>query len=999
MRVVMLLAILLLETSSLLGVSGPAQAATPMLAGGNAHSCALASSGLLRCWGNDSFGQLGQGRHLSSLAALRVGGGFQTVPSKPGLTGLAGGYAHTLALKSDGSLWSWGRNDYGQLGDGTTTDRSTPKQIGTGYSAVAAGSNHSVALKSDGSLWAWGHNGFGELGDGSLTHRSTPQQIGTGYVALAAGSGHTVAIDSAGFLWAWGKNDNGQLGSNMPIEYAYRPVLVGGNYTAVAAGMLHTVALKGGSLYAWGANERGQLGDGTTEDKSSPKLIGTGYSAVAAGSWHTVALKRDSSLWAWGLNQYGQLGDGTKVNKSAPMQIGTGYGAVSAGFGHTVALANDSSLWAWGSNGDGQLGDETRIDSLTPKSIGKDFSAVASGSSFTLAIKNDTSLWAWGDNGAGQLGNGGIIALDFPTAKEIGTGYKALSANSEGDYTLAITADDSLWAWGNNGSGQLGDGTQVNRSSPFEVGIGYRTVSAGWGHVVAVRVDGSLWAWGSNLSGQLGDGSQGGARLVPKQVQAGTGYKSAAAGRSHTLALKTDGALWAWGSNEQGQLGDGTTTDRPAPVQIGSGFSAVAAGSLHSVALKNDGSLWAWGRNLSGQIGDGTAENKLSPTQIGTGFSAVSAGNFFTVALKSDGSVWSWGENIAGQLGDGTTTYSLIPKFVGNAFSAVTAGGRHTIALALDGSLWASGNNASGQLGDGTLSQRSKPVRIVNEGAFGFLSLTGAGFDTSVDPLTLMQIVGKTNSDLSTRLTDLRASGFSGEVYFSALLPRSSPLVRLMKSGHKSSDPGMIPVTFTRSGAKQTGPTVVADSNYSGPISTSSQYSIYGNADSDPLTNSNAVICMGLTVPILSAKGQLVMRAIATGDNVQGVVQCPTVQTEATIQKYKGQTDGPLTSRSITATITPQPDEIGQTMNLYSWAIAPDGTQFMQTGPNQWALMAEPMQPAATVKVSATGTITLPVTRNIDLSSIPGTLIYLGMGPTWELVRDLNMAGHYYTVQ
>ena len=251
---------------------------------------------------------------------------------------------------------------------------------------------------------------------------------------------------------------------------------------------------------------------------------------------------------------------------------------------------------------------------------------------------------------------------------------------------------------------------------------------------------------------------------------------------------------------------------------------------------------------------------------------------------------------------------------------------------------------------------------------------------------------------MSSRLSDRRAKGFEGEVYFTAILPRSSPLVRFMRRGQRDSGAGMVPIAFGRSGFKQTGPGVVAEASAAGTIATGNQYTIYEKVDADPLTNSNAVICMGISIPALSAKGQVLMRAIATGDQSNGVAQCPTVQTAATTQIYSAQINGPLAARTITATINSLDEDRGQVRNVYSWAIAPDGTQLMQTK-NGWALMAEPMEAAKTLTVPASGSVTLPITAAADLTTLAGTLVYVGLGSNWDEVKMLNKAGHYYTVQ
>ncbi len=322
---------------------------------------------------------------------------------------ITGGSGHSIALKPDGTLWVWGHNYYGQLGDSTTVDASIPESIGGGYVAVAAGNYHSAALKSDGSLWTWGNNAYGQLGDNTTVDSHKPKQIDIGYKVVAAGATHTLAIRNDGSLWAWGSNDYGQLG-NGTIAGLKIPTRIGTGYKAVAAGLSHTLGLQeDGSLWAWGRNMYGQLGDGTMNDSPVPKLIGTHFVAISAAGFHSIGLKDDNTLWAWGWNNDGQAGDGTTNEVHAPKQIGSGYRAIAAGANHNLALGLDDSLWTWGGNDSGQLGNGTTVKSLAPIQIGTGFSTVTAGNGYTVALKNDGSVWAQGANWFGQLGDGTLV--------------------------------------------------------------------------------------------------------------------------------------------------------------------------------------------------------------------------------------------------------------------------------------------------------------------------------------------------------------------------------------------------------------------------------------------------------------------------------------------------------------------------------------------------------------------------------------------------------------
>lgn len=297
---------------------------------------------------------------------------------------------------------------------------------------------------------------------------------------------------------------------------------------------------------------------------------------------------------------------------------------------------------------------------------------LSGGGKQTLALKADASLWAWGDNGKGQLGLGEDPA-QTSTPTRLGSGYRAMAAGYI--HSLALKADGSLWSFGGNVAGQLGLGTADYTAhhtysahfTPTQVGSDtYVAVSAGQQHSLALKADGSLWAFGLNNFGQLGLGSAD-RQPHPTPAQVGTGYTALAAG-SHSLALKADGSLWAWGLNNKGQLGLGTADfdAHPTPAQVpqaaqGIGYVAVAAGS-HSLALAADGSLWAWGYNYYGQLGLGDAVHRSTPTPVGSGYAAVAAGNMHSLGLKTDRTLWAWGKNTKGQLGLGNTDDQYQPQ-------------------------------------------------------------------------------------------------------------------------------------------------------------------------------------------------------------------------------------------------------------------------------------------------------------------------------------------------
>ncbi len=336
---------------------------------------------------------------------------------KPSTTALAGGNLHSLAITTDGTVAAWGYNQWGQLGDGTTTNRTTPVQVSglSGVIAVGGGARHSLALKSDGTVWAWGDNTYGQLGDGTTTSHSTPAPVNglTGVTAISVGNGHNLALKSDGTVWAWGLNDHGQLGDGATTNRSEPvPVYSLSGVSKVAAGWYHSLALKADlTLRAWGSNQKGQLGDGTTTEQHTPVVcILAGVTSVSVGGHHSLATRMDGSAWAWGDNTYGQLGDGTTTDSSTPVRIGGpgGVTALAAGRYHSLARKSDGTVWAWGRNDHGQLGDGTTTNRSSPVQASdlSGITAVAGGGSHSLARKNDQVAWAVGYNACGQLGDG-----------------------------------------------------------------------------------------------------------------------------------------------------------------------------------------------------------------------------------------------------------------------------------------------------------------------------------------------------------------------------------------------------------------------------------------------------------------------------------------------------------------------------------------------------------------------------------------------------------------
>ncbi|MDP1802494.1 MAG: T9SS type A sorting domain-containing protein [Bacteroidota bacterium] len=336
----------------------------------------------------------------------------------------------------------------------------------------------------------------------------------------------------------------------------------------------------------------------------------------------TFAIRTDSTLWVWGNNTYGQFGNGGTTSQSTPLKIGTEnkWQSIAVGGVQSVAVKTDGTLWAWGGNGNGELGDGTYINRDSPIQIGSatNWKSVAAGEAHSLALKTDGTLWAWGYGADGQLGTGIFTAPTINTPTMVGTSNNWQSIAAGRFYTFAIKTNGTLWGWGSNTSGQLGDGTTSNiNDTPIQTGTDtdWQSVACAWGTTFAIKMDGTLWGWGQ---GYIGNGSIT-SELSPVQIGTANNWQAVATAQFHFMASKNDGTLWTWGVNDYGQLGDGTNNDKLIPTQVGisNNWQSIAAGNRYSMAVKTDGTLFTWGKNINSQLGDGTAINKNTPTLIG----------------------------------------------------------------------------------------------------------------------------------------------------------------------------------------------------------------------------------------------------------------------------------------------------------------------------------------------------------------------------------------------
>ena len=638
----------------------PVQLNAVQVSSGGFHTCALLANGSVACWGLNDSGQLGMGS-VSDPVPSPV-----RVPYLKDVSQVSAGYRHTCALLANGSVACWGDNRYGQLGDGTKENRSIPvKVLGLkGAVRVEAGARHTCALLRDMSVVCWGDNEYGQLGDGTLVSKPKPVRVKGISDAIEVSSGWSVscALLENGTITCWGAVGNQNV-------YA-TPVSAEGlsNVAEVSAGYRHTCAiLRNGTLTCWGDNGVGQLGIGAKGGIETTPVCVPGLenvSHVSAGKSHSCAITTNGSVVCWGYRGYGRVGDGNNDGVAiAPSRVIGLKDAVqvAAGGFHTCALLSNGSVACWGWNSDFQLGGdiptfETSIPILTGV---ENATQVVTGMYHTCALLSNGSVACWGWSGYGQLGHevkgAGVIpkgakpglVIGIDNASQIATGCF---------HTCALLSNGSVACWGDNGYGQLGDGTSEDRSYPVLVAdlTDAVQIATGCFHTCALPSNGSVACWGDSSYGQLGSRILGNSS-IPVRVYGIDNAARVSAGGFHTCAVLRDGRLKCWGDDSHGQLGDGTNetgtytrSSIPKPV-VGYNYhptkvaapevkiSSIATKGL-SIEVKGEAIpgydnmtitriLWDWG--------DGTREESQFP-----GYHNYSRGGAYVItitAYQSDG--------------------------------------------------------------------------------------------------------------------------------------------------------------------------------------------------------------------------------------------------------------------------------------------------------------------------------------------------------------------------
>ncbi len=677
----------------------------------------------------------------------------------------ASGYEHTIALGADGSVWTWGGNGQGQVGDGTLTPRGLPFKVNLGRLAiaVAAGRYTSYAILDDGSVRAWGDNRRRQLGDSTFsgTHSPSPRGVSSLYdvLAISAGEAHAVILRANGTLAAWGDNTNGQIGNGTTgstplhiVTNVANPLTGATRYKAIAAGDRFTAALSvTGQIYVWGSSLDGAAGL-PSGNVPRPTLLPNApvTRAIAAGGSHGLAIDHAGAVWAWGNNTYGTLGNGSvdyiaHYSASRVARL-SNASSIAASLYNSAAVLADGSLWTWGANGAGQLGDASRQQpdgyplDPTPQPIAlvNDAMNVSLGAFHANLVKPLNAIKAWGYNANGLLGANltgnqklsAMLAVNVELPGDVQT-VRAVSASACNSHALLLAGDGTVWSWGDNGQGQLGvTGPGVSKPTRVSQLPPIIAVAAGCYVSAALAGDGTVWTWGYGGLGTLGDGTIVN-HTTPARVPSINAMTALSMRGLSVSTLHATGRVYTWGYNGYGEIGVDPSSPRTTPASValpGDRLArGVAQGYFNGFAILDNGTLAGWGMNNAGQLGNASSATLPSlvgfnPTTPLQNVAMVAPGASATLALgNARRTLFGWGNAYNRQLGyiaDGT--YNT-PQSITTQARTIATGTSLSGMVHSDGSVRLVGSNEYGSLGNNTIEPSASwnPVTgVVNVSAF-----------------------------------------------------------------------------------------------------------------------------------------------------------------------------------------------------------------------------------------------------------------------------------------
>lgn len=691
---------------------------------GEASACGVTRSGNAYCWGRGRSGALGNGSEEESSTPVLVAQGARQADDT--FISVSVGDAFACGLSGRGKAFCWGENGWGQLGSGNQTNSTTPVAVSGSwvFKTLDVGEVNACGIVTQGVVVCWGWNDYGQFGQNAnyLSAYPNPWIVTNGLVSVVVGKQQVCGLSDVGVASCWGSGSSGELG-NPAAQSPTGPIAVAGSlrFTLLTAGDGVTCGIAtDDSAYCWGANSYGQLGTGNNVQASSPtrvvsngELNGQAVTAVSAYSGSTCATTASGKAACWGDNLWGQVGNGTQVNVNAPAAVLQGaqgpaspWSQVSAGYNVTCGLSAGEA-YCWGRREYGRLGNgtSTTVPSPMPMTSGdmpaSDSLVVVDGGSLaSCGIGMSGWVYCWGAGYAGALGNGTLATAYAPKAISPGSippGSQFASVSAGAQFACAQSTGGSLYCWGTNMAGQLGNGSMTSSLVPTTVDRGAKPIDDTWAAVAvggefacAISSSRRLFCWGSDYFGQLGNGVTSGPFSTPQSVTVPGPWKAIATGAHHACAIAIDDSTYCWGWNGAGQLGIGSNTNADQPTMInstnlsaGEVFRSLAASDSNTCGVTSSARIFCWGANNYGQLGTGSGGGSTVPVLIATPggvspapqYVSVTSGYESACALATSGTAYCWGANYYGQLGDGTYTSRSTPAAAsGGPYRAVAAG-------------------------------------------------------------------------------------------------------------------------------------------------------------------------------------------------------------------------------------------------------------------------------------------------------------------------------------
>ena len=700
--------------------AGSGSISVDTIAVGDDHSLVIKSDMSLWAAGDNSKGQLGVGASTESSSGVKVMDNVVYVEANDDVS---------FAIDVNGTLYGWGDNSDGQVSPGTSSEYiSKPQKLMDDVAGVSAGDEHTIVLKNDGSVVGWGCNEHGELGFAVNAKKNTETKLMDNAADIAAGDGFTLIVTKAGEVYACGNNENGQLGTGNYRDQTSLTKVISGGAAQAEAGDEHSVVLMAdGTVKTAGFNESGQLGtDGGTVSNSFDSTNLKKVQSVFAGGDSSGAVTEDGVLYVWGAGEMGQLHNGKTENVYIPEKVTSGVVSVAFGEHHSLMLKNTGKISSAGSGISGETFSSKSSIAAKPEYIAKNIVSYSAGMDHAAAINNEGVLYTWGCNDKGQLGLGDTVSRSTPTRVKLDD--IAVDVWCGNKVTIVQTASKDTYVFGDNSKNMLGMKTRSSTaSSPthneYLSGMVIDKIVLRDDFALAL-IGGMVYGWGSNSSYRL-TSACGSTVKYPEALDCPANVIDIAAGDNHCFALIRGGDLYAWGSNSSRQFGvdtDTRTVDTATYIEIKDrndnelSFTSIAAAGSHTLAIANDGDVYAWGDNENGQLGYDSSRLR-TPAKVDYDGKLIATSADFSAVADSLSNLKLSGKNSCGQLGYGTTKdLNEFVKTVKDDVKLVSLGGNFAGCITDDNRLYCWGDNSYGQVGNGAAGSNSEPETVISNG-------------------------------------------------------------------------------------------------------------------------------------------------------------------------------------------------------------------------------------------------------------------------------------------